>query len=182
MGMGISRLPAVVLGPARLLASAVVAGAAMDEPVVGEVDLVAAAMETGATPKEATAAAALNAEVEQLRAKISTLGQCRRRLHFIPPHLLELRCPAKAREVVYLDEEDPEGQGRRALRVRGLRCLVTGSSHVGSKFTNNDIDGGAKEGESEDLGGTNMENNHCSSNLQWKSCSCMLVPMLHFQN
>ncbi|KAL6653964.1 hypothetical protein ACP70R_007429 [Stipagrostis hirtigluma subsp. patula] len=170
----------MVLRPARLLALAVVAGAAADEPVVVDLDLVAGSMETNATPEEATAAAVLNVEVELLRAKISTLGQCRRCLHFIPPHLLALRCPAKAREIVYRDEEDPEGQGCRALRVRGLRSHVTGSSHVGSKFTNKDIDGGAKEGE--DLGGTNMGNNHDSSNLQWESCSCMLVPVLHFQN
>lgn len=74
-GMGISRpLVAVVL--ALLIA---VAGATAEEPVVAA-DSVAGAVEAAAALKaeEAAEAAALRAELGQLRAKISALGQCAR--------------------------------------------------------------------------------------------------------
>lgn len=82
--MGISRPLALVL--ALLIA---VAGAAAEEPVVAA-DSVAGAVEAAAALKEveaaaalrseeaAEAAAALRAELAQLRAKISALGQCPR--------------------------------------------------------------------------------------------------------
>jgi Skp family chaperone for outer membrane proteins len=64
--MAISRPLALFL--ALLIA---VAGAAAEEPVAGAVEAAARADEAAA------AAAALKAEVERLRAKVSTLGQCR---------------------------------------------------------------------------------------------------------
>lgn len=73
-GMGISRLLALLL--ALLIA---VAGATAEEPVVAA-DSVAGAVEAAAAlrAEEAAEAAALRAELEQLRAKISALGQCPR--------------------------------------------------------------------------------------------------------
>jgi len=71
-GMGISR----PLAAALLLLIAVAAGAAAEEPVVAA-DSVAGAVEAAAAAAAAKAeeAAALRAELEQLRAKISNLGQ-----------------------------------------------------------------------------------------------------------
>ena len=81
-GMGISR-PLVALVLALLIAGA---GATAEEPVVAA-DSVAGAVEAAAAlreveagaalrAEEAAEAAALRAELGQLRAKISALGQC----------------------------------------------------------------------------------------------------------
>ena len=74
-GMGISRPLAAVLAVALALLIAV-AGATAEEPVVAA-DSVAGAVEA-LRAEEAAEATALRAELGQLRAKISALGQCPR--------------------------------------------------------------------------------------------------------
>lgn len=71
--MGISR----PLAAALVLLLIAVAGVAAEEPVAVEADSVAGAVEATARARaeEAKEAAALRAELDQLRAKISTLGQ-----------------------------------------------------------------------------------------------------------